>query len=82
MVMESDGERISVGVGAACLGDPLSALWWLARTMARVGCPLKEGDTVMSGALGPMVPATMGDVVKAKISGLGSVRAAFAKWRP
>ncbi len=78
MVMESNGEPISVGVGAACLGDPLSAVWWLARTMARVGRPLKAGDTVMSGALGPMAPVRWGDVVEARIAGLGSVRAAFA----
>jgi 2-keto-4-pentenoate hydratase len=78
MTMESAGEPISVGAGAACLGDPLSAVWWLARTMARVGRPLKAGDTVLSGALGPMVPVKWGDVVEARVAGLGSVRAAFA----
>jgi len=79
MVMESGGEPVSVGAGAACLGDPLSAVWWLARTMARVGRPLKAGDTVLSGALGPMVPVEWGEVVEARIAGVGSVRAAFAK---
>ncbi len=78
MTMESAGEPISVGAGAACLGDPLSAVWWLARTMARVGRPLKAGDTVMSGALGPMVSVKWGDVVEARIAGIGSVRAVFA----
>jgi 2-keto-4-pentenoate hydratase len=79
MVMESAGEPVSVGAGAACLGDPLAAVLWLAKTMARVGRPLKSGDTVLSGALGPMAPATWGDVFEARIQGLGSVRAAFAK---
>ncbi len=79
MVMESGGEPISVGIGAACLGDPLSAVLWLAKTMARVGRPLQAGDTVMSGALGPMVAVQWGDVVEARIAGLGSVRAAFGK---
>jgi 2-keto-4-pentenoate hydratase len=78
MVMEHAGEPVSVGVGAACLGDPLSATLWLAKTMAQVGRPLKEGDTVLSGALGPMVPVTWGAVYEARINGLGSVRAAFA----
>jgi 2-keto-4-pentenoate hydratase len=79
MVMESNGEPISVGAGAACLGNPISAAYWLAKTMARVGRPLKAGDTIMSGALGPMAPVKWGDVAEARISGLGSVRAAFAK---
>ncbi len=79
MVMESAGEPISVGAGAACLGDPLSAVLWLAKTMARVGRPLKAGDTVMSGALGPMVGVKWGNVYEARIAGLGSARAAFAK---
>jgi 2-keto-4-pentenoate hydratase len=79
MAMESAGEPVSVGAGAACLGDPLSAVLWLAKTMARVGRPLQAGDTVLSGALGPMATVQWGDVFEARIEGLGSVRAAFAK---
>jgi 2-keto-4-pentenoate hydratase len=33
----------------------------------------------MSGALGPMVTVKWGEVCEARISGLGSVRVAFAK---
>lgn len=78
MVMELRGEPISTGSGAACLGHPLNSVLWLAQTMARNGRPLLAGDTVLSGALGPMAPVVWGDVVEARIEGLGSVRAAFA----
>ena len=60
MVLSLDGEAVSLGVGAACLGHPLHATLWLARTMMAAGRPLQEGDIVLSGALGPMVPARAG----------------------
>ncbi|MGE3247706.1 MAG: 2-keto-4-pentenoate hydratase [Beijerinckiaceae bacterium] len=79
MVMERRGEQISLGAGAACLGNPLNAALWLARTMVEVGAPLRAGDIVMTGALGPMAIAAPGDVIEARINGLGSVRAVFGK---
>ncbi|MGN9777966.1 2-keto-4-pentenoate hydratase [Micromonospora sp. H33] len=79
MVLEHAGEPVSVGAGAACLGNPLHALAWLAQTLARSGDPLRAGDVVLSGALGPMVPVTPGAAYEARISGLGSVRTCFSK---
>ena len=79
MVMELAGDPVSVGAGAACMGSPLNAALWLARVMARVGQHLRSGDTILSGALGPMVTVRPGDVFDVRIEGLGAVRAAFAK---
>lgn len=78
MVMERAGEPVSTGAGVACMGSPLSALLWLARRMARTPYPLRRGDVVLSGALGPMVDARAGDVFTAHIEGLGTVSAQFS----
>jgi 2-keto-4-pentenoate hydratase len=77
MTLARHGETVSSGNGAACLGDPLNALVWLARTALEVGDPLRAGQVVLSGALGPMVPAEAGDAFTAHITGLGSVSVRF-----
>jgi 2-keto-4-pentenoate hydratase len=79
MVLEKNGEPVSFGAGAACLGHPLHALGWLARTLAQVGRPLEAGSVVLSGALGPMVAGEPGDAFEARIEGLGATRVSFGK---
>jgi 2-keto-4-pentenoate hydratase len=78
MRMYSDDVFVSEGTGAACLGDPLNALLWLARTAEQVGDPLRAGQVILSGALGPMHSVTPGSTVRAEISSLGSVGVRFA----
>jgi 2-keto-4-pentenoate hydratase len=81
MVLEVNGVVASLGAGAACLGHPLEAAAWLARTLAKNGDPLRAGDIVLTGALGPMVALKPGDRVEAKIGGLGSASFLFAEQR-
>ena len=78
MTMSRDGETVSEGTGADCLGSPLTAAVWLASALAERGDPLRAGDLVLTGALGPMTPAAPGDTFEAHISDLGSVRVRFA----
>ena len=77
MRMRKNADVVSEGTGEACMGNPLIAAVWLARTMAKVGRPLRAGDIVMTGALGPMAPVANEDSVVVEIEGLGSVKVIF-----
>lgn len=44
-----------------------------------LGSPLRAGDLVLSGALGPMVPVVAGATYVAALDGLGTVRASFGE---
>ncbi len=78
MELARDGECVSQGTGADCLGGPLNAAVWLASALAALGDPLRAGEIVLTGALGPMAVAAPGSEYVAEISGLGSVRVGFA----
>ncbi len=77
MSMRRGDAEVSTGSGEACLGDPLNALAWLARTAAEVGDPLLAGEVVLSGALGPMVTVDGAGTFTAEITGLGTVSVTF-----
>jgi 2-keto-4-pentenoate hydratase len=67
----------SVGTGATCLGHPLRSAYWLACEMAKRGQPLKAGEVILSGSLGPMVPVRQGDAVSVQMGSLGTVSCQF-----
>lgn len=73
MQMTKNGQTVSVGTGAACLGHPLRAAYWLACAMAEREQGLRAGEVILSGALGPMVPVVEGDLICARFTALGPV---------
>lgn len=79
MTLTINGEVRSSGNGAACLGDPLEALRWLAVQAYRFGDPLRAGHLILSGALGPFVPFAAGDDVVATISGFAPLSVEFGE---
>lgn len=78
MRMSQGEETVSQGNGAACLGNPLNAARWLADTLVQLGTPLKAGDIVLTGALGPMATVKAGQTYTAQIDGFAPVRAIFS----
>lgn len=77
MRMTSNDQVVSQGDGSACLGDPLNAVVWLANRARDVGDPLRAGEIVLSGALGPMHSVAAGESVRADLTGLGTVSVEF-----
>jgi 2-keto-4-pentenoate hydratase len=78
MRMTRGGALVSEGSGAAVMGDPLTALAWAAQQAVALGQPLRAGDVVMTGALGPVVPAERGDHFVATIGDFPPVEVRFS----
>lgn len=79
MVAMRNGEVVVTGAGAAVQGSPLNAVAWLANTLGRLGTPLLAGETILSGALGPMFAIEPGDRLTMKVGGIGACSIAFSR---
>jgi len=79
MTMTKNGEMVSEGLGAACLGSPINSTIWLAKTLIKNGNPLRAGEVILTGALGPMAAIETGDELVAHFTGLGTVSVSFGK---
>lgn len=78
-ITRTQHETVSEGSGNACLGNPLNALRWLADELVRAGKPLRAGEVVITGALGPVIPINSPASFEAEIEGLGKVSTTFAQ---
>jgi 2-keto-4-pentenoate hydratase len=78
-VLLKGGEPVVRGRSDAVLGNPVTAVAWLARTVAGFGVRLRAGHLVLPGACARAVDAHPGDEFRAVFTGLGDVRLSFAE---
>jgi 2-keto-4-pentenoate hydratase len=76
-VLKRNGEIVAEGRSDAVLGNPVTAVAWLARRIDQFGVRLKAGDIVLPGACMHAVDARPGDDFVADFVGLGSVKLSF-----
>jgi 2-keto-4-pentenoate hydratase len=72
-----NGERTAEGNGAVVMGDPRTALVWLAEELVHLGAGLKAGEIVTTGSTTKVPSIQAGDHVRADFGPLGSVEVTF-----
>lgn len=72
-----NGTEVDSGMGSAVLGDPATAVAWLANAVAPFGTELLPGQFVMSGSFTTAAFVDAGDTASATIADLGTVSLAF-----
>jgi 2-oxo-3-hexenedioate decarboxylase len=77
VLMEKNGELVSIGAGAAVLGHPAAAVAMLANHLGKRGQEIPAGSVVLSGGVTEAVAVKAGDHVCLRIQHLGSVSLRF-----
>ncbi|MEU8247266.1 2-keto-4-pentenoate hydratase [Nonomuraea sp. NPDC048916] len=76
-VLHRDGREVARGNTSAVLGDPTTAVAWLARKVASFGVKLEAGHVILPGSCTRAIDVRPGDTFRAEFAGLGSVTARF-----
>lgn len=77
-VLRRNGELIAEGRSDAVLGNPVTAVAWLAQKVESFGVRLKAGDVVLPGSCTRAIDVRPGDDFVADFTGLGSVHLKFS----
>ena len=72
-----NGEQVAEGRSDAVLGNPVTAVAWLADKVAGFGVILQAGHVILPGSVHRAIDANAGDDFTADFDGLGSVRLSF-----
>ena len=76
-VLTCNGGVVAQGRSDAVLGNPVTAVAWLARKVDGFGVRLRAGDIVLPGSCTRAIDARPGESFVADFTGLGSVRLSF-----
>ena len=76
-VLTRNDEQIAAGRSDAVLGNPVTAVAWLAQKVDSFGVRLKAGDIVLPGSCTRAIDVRPGDRFHAEFTGLGSVSLQF-----
>lgn len=77
VVMEKNGEVVSLGAGAAVLGHPATAIAMLANHLGTRGQEIPAGAMILSGGVTEAVAVQAGDNIMLRVQHLGSVSMRF-----
>lgn len=72
-----NGEQVAEGRSDAVLGNPVTAVAWLARIVASFGVTLEAGHVILPGSVHRAIDVRPGDDFEARMDGLGTVRLSF-----
>lgn len=72
-----NGEVAEEGNTGDVLGNPLSAVAWLANTLAKFGVFMEEGHVILPGTCTKYIPLERNMKVRTEFAGLGEVWATF-----
>jgi 2-oxo-3-hexenedioate decarboxylase len=73
VTLSINGEIKDLGAGAAVVGHPANSVAMLANMLARKGEKLRAGEVILTGGVTGAVMLSAGDLVSAKLDGLGEV---------
>lgn len=77
VVLEKNGEVVSMAAGAAVLGHPLAAVAMLANHLGARGQEIPAGSFIMTGGVTEAIAVEAGDSVSVRFQDLGTVSMRF-----
>lgn len=77
VLLRKNGQIVETGAAGAVLGNPVTAVAWLANTLHTFGTILERGHVVMPGSCTAAVAVGPGDFIEAEFDRLGTVSTTF-----